>query len=114
MRPVDYKILLVSLCVLNLSVPAGGRPLRKRTVSEVQLMHDLGEHQQVQERREWLQMSLRGIHTAAALQDGSGEAAGRRRRRLRPEDLPELSDLTSEEIQQAVNFLEKLLKAKQS
>uniref|UniRef100_A0A3Q1EHA4 Parathyroid hormone n=1 Tax=Acanthochromis polyacanthus TaxID=80966 RepID=A0A3Q1EHA4_9TELE len=95
MQLVDYKLLLVSLCVLNLSVPAGGRPLRKRTVSEVQLMHDLGEHQQVQERREWLQMSLRGIHTAA----------------LRPEDVPELSDLTSEEIQHALSFLEKLLKA---
>ncbi|XP_022071539.2 parathyroid hormone 1a [Acanthochromis polyacanthus] len=73
-------------------------------------MHDLGEHQQVQERREWLQMSLRGIHTAA-LQDGSGEVTGRRRRRLRPEDVPELSDLTSEEIQHALSFLEKLLKA---
>uniref|UniRef100_A0A3B4ZGX6 Parathyroid hormone n=1 Tax=Stegastes partitus TaxID=144197 RepID=A0A3B4ZGX6_9TELE len=67
---------------------------RKRTVSEVQLMHNLGEHKQVQERRDWLQMRLRGIHTAT--------------------DLPELSDLTSEEIQHALNFLEKLLKSKPS
>ncbi|XP_008278450.1 parathyroid hormone 1a [Stegastes partitus] len=117
MKNVDYKILFVSLCVFHLSVHCEGRPLRKRTVSEVQLMHNLGEHKQVQERRDWLQMRLRGIHTAtaaAAGRDGSGEAAGRRRRRLRPEDLPELSDLTSEEIQHALNFLEKLLKSKPS
>lgn len=86
--------------------------VRKRTVSEVQLMHNLGEHKQVQERREWLQMRLRGIHTAPG-RDSSGEA-GRTRRRLRPEELPDLSDLTPEEIQYALNFLEKLLKSKQS
>uniref|UniRef100_A0A3Q0QSZ6 Parathyroid hormone n=1 Tax=Amphilophus citrinellus TaxID=61819 RepID=A0A3Q0QSZ6_AMPCI len=61
---------------------------RKRTVSEVQFMHNRGEHKQVQERREWLQMRLRGIHTAG---------------------LDELSDLTSEEIQHALNVLEELL-----
>uniref|UniRef100_A0AAX7VQ00 Parathyroid hormone n=1 Tax=Astatotilapia calliptera TaxID=8154 RepID=A0AAX7VQ00_ASTCA len=62
----------------------------KRTVSEVQFMHNLGEHKQVQERREWLQMRLRGIHTAG---------------------LDELSDLTSDEIQHALNVLDELLKS---
>lgn len=81
---------------------------RKRTVSEVQLMHNLGEHKQMQERREWLQMRLRGIHT-----ESSGEA-GRKRRRLLPEELPDLSDLTPEEIQYALTIMEKLLNSKQS
>uniref|UniRef100_A0A8C6T4D6 Parathyroid hormone n=1 Tax=Neogobius melanostomus TaxID=47308 RepID=A0A8C6T4D6_9GOBI len=34
----------------------------KRTVSEVQLMHNRGEHKLQKERRDWLQMKLRGIH----------------------------------------------------
>lgn len=60
-------------------------------------MHNLGEHKQMQERLEWLQMRLWGIHTAPAR--GSSGEAGRTRRRLHPEELPDLSDLTPEEIQ---------------
>ncbi len=74
-------------------------------------MHNVREHKQVQERREWLQMRLRGIHTAPGR--GSSAEAGRTRWRLRPEELPDLNDLTPEEIQFALNFLEKLLKSKQ-
>ncbi|XP_070686690.1 parathyroid hormone 1a [Pempheris klunzingeri] len=110
MRNLDCKIVLVSLCVLHLFSASEGRPPRSRTVSEVQLMHNLGEHRQVQERRQWLQMKLRGIHTAAA-RAASGEP-GRAKRRLSPEELPDLSDLTPEEIQYALSFLEKLLKSK--
>uniref|UniRef100_A0A674NB34 Parathyroid hormone n=1 Tax=Takifugu rubripes TaxID=31033 RepID=A0A674NB34_TAKRU len=40
---------------------------QKRTVSEVQLMHNLGEHKQVQERREWLQRRLHGWEIQNAL-----------------------------------------------
>ncbi|XP_044211371.1 parathyroid hormone 1a [Thunnus albacares] len=113
MRSQDCTIVFISLCILglHLSTVCEGRPMRKRTVSEVQLMHNLGQHKQMQERREWLQMRLRGIHTAAAR--ASGEA-GRTRRRLLPEELPDLSDLTPEEIQYALNLLEKLLNSKQS
>ncbi|KAM4573929.1 parathyroid hormone 1a [Odontesthes bonariensis] len=110
---MDYKIIFISLCVLHLSIHTKGRPLSKRTVSEMQLMHDVGQHKQVQERRDWLQMRLRGIHNAAA-RGGSAETEGWRRRKLSPEDLTELSDLTSEEIQHALDFLEKLLESKQS
>ncbi|XP_047453051.1 parathyroid hormone 1a [Mugil cephalus] len=113
MTHMDYKIIFISLCVSLISIHCQGRPMSKRTVSEVQLMHNLGEHKQIQERREWLQMRLRGIHTVAA-RDSSRETGTPRRRRLRPEELPELSDLTSEEVQHALNFLERLLKSKQS
>uniref|UniRef100_A0A3Q3XB72 Parathyroid hormone n=1 Tax=Mola mola TaxID=94237 RepID=A0A3Q3XB72_MOLML len=97
MPNLDYKIVVISLCILHLFALDEGRPLRKRAVSEVQLMHNLGEHQQVQDRREWLQMRLRGIHS-----------------RLRPDELPDLTHLTPEVIQYALDSLDKLLKSKQS
>ncbi|XP_054475142.1 parathyroid hormone-like [Anoplopoma fimbria] len=112
MRNLDYRNVLISLCIVNLFTLSEGRPLRKRTVSEVQYMHDFGELKQVQERRQWLQMRLQGIHTAPAW--GSSGEAGRTMRRLRPEELPDLSDMTQEEIQFALSLLEKLLKSKQS
>ncbi|KAM3609609.1 uncharacterized protein V6R79_017725 [Siganus canaliculatus] len=71
-------------------------------------MHNLGERKQVQDRREWLQMRLQGIHTAP----GRG-VSDETRTRLRPEQVPDLSDLTPEEIQFALNLLEKLLNSKQ-
>uniref|UniRef100_A0A672HKE1 Parathyroid hormone n=1 Tax=Salarias fasciatus TaxID=181472 RepID=A0A672HKE1_SALFA len=74
--------LLLWLCVVLLSVHVhvhgAGRPLRKRTVSEVQLMHDLGEHRRAQERREWLQTRIRGLRTAA----GAGAGARDERRKV--------------------------------
>ncbi|KAJ0002077.1 hypothetical protein NQD34_001873, partial [Periophthalmus magnuspinnatus] len=34
---------------------------RKRTISEVQLMHNVQEHKQVGERQDWLQEKLKDI-----------------------------------------------------
>ncbi|XP_074490397.1 parathyroid hormone 1a [Sebastes fasciatus] len=100
---LDYKIMFISLCILHLVPVSEERSLRKRTVSEVQLMHNLGELKQVQERREWLQMRLRAIHAGPAYWGSSGEA-GRTKRRL-PEELPDLSDMTPEQIQHALSTL---------
>ncbi|XP_071752011.2 parathyroid hormone 1a [Centroberyx gerrardi] len=108
-RSLDCKIVFISFCILHITAHCEAGPLRRRSVSEVQLMHNLGEHKQVQERQDWLQMRLRDIHTASAR--GAGDP-GRAKRRLLPGDLPELSDLTPEEIQYALNFLEKLLHSK--
>ncbi|KAI4789862.1 hypothetical protein KUCAC02_013176 [Chaenocephalus aceratus] len=99
------------LSFLSCPSGAGARPLRKRTVSEVQLMHNLGELKQVQERREWLQLRLRGIHGGPA-RASSGDAG--RRRRPRPEELSDLRDMTPVDIQSALDVLEKLLKSKKS
>ncbi|XP_037539081.1 parathyroid hormone-like, partial [Nematolebias whitei] len=107
-----FKILFISLIVLYLFIHCQGRPISKRTVSEVQLMHNLRHHKQVQERREWLQRRIQDIHNAA--QTSSGGDSESLRRRLHPEELTELGDLTSEEIQQAIDFFEKLLESKQS
>ncbi|XP_032378443.1 parathyroid hormone [Etheostoma spectabile] len=97
MRNPDYKLVFISLCILHLFTLCEARPLRKRTVSEVQLMHNLGELKQVQERQVWLQMKLQGIYVPPTW--GSSGETGRTRRRLRPEELPDLSDMTPEEIQ---------------
>ncbi|RLV95876.1 hypothetical protein DV515_00012738 [Chloebia gouldiae] len=37
---------------------------RRRSVSEMQLMHNLGEHRHTVERQEWLQMKLQDVHSA--------------------------------------------------
>ncbi|XP_043980400.1 parathyroid hormone-like [Gambusia affinis] len=108
MQNMDFKVLVIFFCVVHLSIYCQGRPLSKRTVSEVQLMHNLRHHQQVQERREWLQTRIQDIHNAAG-RPSSGDMEGWKRR-LHPE---ELTELTPEEIKEALDFLENLLKSKQ-
>lgn len=39
---------------------------RKRSISEVQLMHNVQEHKQVGERQDWLQEKLKGIIVASS------------------------------------------------
>ncbi|XP_062869482.1 parathyroid hormone 1b [Trichomycterus rosablanca] len=51
-------ILVWSLCHL---VALEGQPISKRSISEVQLMHNVGEHKQVVERQDWLQVKLKTI-----------------------------------------------------
>ncbi|KAF2979309.1 hypothetical protein EK904_012476 [Melospiza melodia maxima] len=41
-----------------------GRPMVRRSVSEMQLMHNLGEHRHAVERQDWLQMKLQDVHSA--------------------------------------------------
>nr|XP_040052344.1 parathyroid hormone 1b [Gasterosteus aculeatus aculeatus] len=48
------------------SLPLEAKPLRKRTISEVQLMHNVREHKQVGERQNWLQGRLKDIIAASA------------------------------------------------
>uniref|UniRef100_A0A673YHK8 Parathyroid hormone n=1 Tax=Salmo trutta TaxID=8032 RepID=A0A673YHK8_SALTR len=93
-RGLDVKVVLISLCILYYSTQSEGRPVIKRSISEVQLMHNLGEHKHVQERQDWLQMKLRDIHTAS----------------LR-NDLLDLEELTPNEVEYILNILEKLLNA---
>lgn len=73
---------------------------RKRTVSEVQLMHNRGEHKQEQERKLWLLSKLDMIHKAPDP------------KRSRPEELK--SELTPVQIQAALDFLDEFLKSKKS
>ncbi|TKS72984.1 Parathyroid hormone [Collichthys lucidus] len=100
MRHLDF--FLISLCVLHLFTQCEGRPLRKRTVSEVQLMHNVGVHQRVKERQNWLLTRLQGVSS------GSSVETTRTKRRLSPEELSDLSGMTPEEIQYALDLFDSL------
>ncbi|NWW81006.1 PTHY protein, partial [Climacteris rufus] len=54
-------IIFYAICLFTNS---DGRPMVKRSVSEMQLMHDLGEHRHALERQDWLQMKLQDVHSA--------------------------------------------------
>uniref|UniRef100_A0A3Q2XDI2 Parathyroid hormone n=1 Tax=Hippocampus comes TaxID=109280 RepID=A0A3Q2XDI2_HIPCM len=54
------------LILLFSSLHTDAKPLRKRTISEVQLMHNVQEHKQVGERQEWLQEKLKDILVTSA------------------------------------------------
>lgn len=72
-------------------------------------MHNLGEHKHVQFRQDWLQMKLRDIHTASLRNAERVEKV--RTRSLLSEDLPDLEELTPNEVEYILNILEKLLNA---
>ncbi|XP_066042911.1 parathyroid hormone [Chamaea fasciata] len=54
-------IILGAVCFITTS---DGRPMARRSVSEMQLMHNLGEHRHTVERQDWLQMKLQDVHSA--------------------------------------------------
>ncbi|KAF5897960.1 parathyroid hormone [Clarias magur] len=43
---------------------ADSRPLSRRAISEVQLMHSVGLRKHIQQRQDWLQEHMQDIHTA--------------------------------------------------
>ncbi|KFQ29946.1 PREDICTED: parathyroid hormone [Merops nubicus] len=85
-------IILYAICCFTYS---DGRPMMKRSVSEMQLMHNLGEHRHTVERQDWLQMKLQDVHSAIEdartqrLRNKDDIVLGETRsRRLLPEHLP--------------------------
>ncbi|NWI12471.1 PTHY protein, partial [Crypturellus soui] len=54
-------IIFYAICFF---MKSDGRPMMKRSVSEMQLMHNLGEHRHAVERQDWLQMKLQDVHSA--------------------------------------------------
>uniref|UniRef100_A0A3B4BAL9 Parathyroid hormone n=1 Tax=Periophthalmus magnuspinnatus TaxID=409849 RepID=A0A3B4BAL9_9GOBI len=114
MLNVDCKILLLPLMII-LSTVCEGHSLSKRTVSEVQLMHNRGEHKLQKERRDWLQMRLRGIHLGQSWSRAEPawnreDESRPRRKKMLPKDLPD--SLTPDEIQFAMDYLEEILRSK--
>lgn len=87
---------------------------RRRSVGEVQLMHNLREHKQVQERLEWLHRRLQGMNTLGLNnKNNNNNKSGWGRKGIVFREQPNLRDLTQEEIQYAIKALEKLLKSPQ-
>uniref|UniRef100_A0A3P8SR90 Parathyroid hormone n=1 Tax=Amphiprion percula TaxID=161767 RepID=A0A3P8SR90_AMPPE len=57
LRYLQTLVLIIFLTSFHIEA----KPLRKRTISEVQLMHNVREHKQVGERQDWLQEKLKEI-----------------------------------------------------
>ncbi|KAB5571620.1 hypothetical protein PHYPO_G00227150 [Pangasianodon hypophthalmus] len=73
-RGLEKTMVFLCVCVLYSSMRTDSRPLSRRSVSEVQLMHSVGVRKHIQQRQDWLQEHMQDIHTAP-LHDGkiSGE-----------------------------------------
>ncbi|KAF7659015.1 hypothetical protein LDENG_00004610 [Lucifuga dentata] len=70
LRYLETMVLILLLTSLHIEA----KPLRKRSISEVQLMHNVREHKQVGERQDWLQEKLKNITvTSAKPQHGQSE-----------------------------------------
>ncbi|NXO42177.1 PTHY protein, partial [Locustella ochotensis] len=103
-------ILLCAICFLTTSE---GRPMVKRSVSEMQLMHNLGEHRHTVERQDWLQMKLQDAHSAledARTQRPRGKDDVVLGRRLLPEHLRAAGQKKSTDLDKA--YMEVLFKTK--
>ncbi|XP_030416199.1 parathyroid hormone [Gopherus evgoodei] len=58
---VKTAVIVYAICFFAKS---DGRPATKRSVSEMQLMHNFGEHLHTVERQDWLQQKLQDVHSA--------------------------------------------------
>uniref|UniRef100_A0A673HUT0 Parathyroid hormone n=1 Tax=Sinocyclocheilus rhinocerous TaxID=307959 RepID=A0A673HUT0_9TELE len=97
---LEKTVVLFSICILFYSTHADSKPLGKRAINEVQLMHNLGVHKHVELRQDWLQMKLREIHTASEKknEDETG---------LLPDIITKLTDLNPMEAEDIIAVLEK-------
>ncbi|XP_045433727.1 parathyroid hormone [Pipistrellus kuhlii] len=59
---VKVMIIMFAICFFAKS---DGKPI-KRSVSEIQLMHNLGKHLNAMERMEWLKKKLQDVHNFVA------------------------------------------------
>ncbi|EGV92750.1 Parathyroid hormone [Cricetulus griseus] len=57
-------IIMLALCLLT---QTDGKPIKKRAVSEIQLMHNLGKHLASMERMQWLRKKLQDVHNFVSL-----------------------------------------------
>ncbi|XP_008851734.2 parathyroid hormone [Nannospalax galili] len=60
------KVMLVMLAVCLLT-KTDGKTVKKRAVSEIQLMHNLGKHLASVERMQWLRKKLQDVHSFVSL-----------------------------------------------
>ncbi|XP_056107014.1 parathyroid hormone 1a [Rhinichthys klamathensis goyatoka] len=100
---LEKTAVFFSICILFYSTNADSKPLSKRAINEVQLMHNLGVHKHAELRQDWLQTKLREIHTAAIKNTGAERTA------LLPDIFPNLKDLNPREAEDIIAVLEKLM-----
>ncbi|KAE8606215.1 hypothetical protein XENTR_v10010638 [Xenopus tropicalis] len=61
----DLTKIGIILCGLSYLTECGCRPVKRRAVSELQLMHNYGEFIHSSQRQEWLQMKLQDMYSAS-------------------------------------------------
>ncbi|NXD95425.1 PTHY protein, partial [Chaetorhynchus papuensis] len=103
----------IILCAMCFFTTSDGRPMMKRSVSEMQLMHNLGEHRHTVERQDWLQMKLQDVHSA--LEDARTQRPRSKDdvvlgRRLQPEHLRAAMQKKSMDLDKA--YMDVLFKTK--
>ncbi|KAM5223000.1 parathyroid hormone [Hipposideros larvatus] len=67
MSAKDIAKVMIVMFAICLFAKSDGKPIKKRSVSEIQLMHNLGKHLNSMERVEWLRKKLQDVHNFVAL-----------------------------------------------
>ncbi|XP_059567106.1 parathyroid hormone-like [Myotis daubentonii] len=62
---VKVMIVLFAICFFAKS---DGKPMKRRSVSEIQLMHNRGKHLNAMERTEWLRKKLQDVYNFVSRQ----------------------------------------------
>ncbi|KAG1941300.1 parathyroid hormone 1b [Pimephales promelas] len=90
-RSLEKPVLIIVLWGLCSLLYLEGAPISKRSISEVQLMHNVREHKEMLERQDWLQLKLNNI-LIPSLNDSQKEQKGKNNgpsiRRLRKGEGP--------------------------
>ncbi|KAF4110611.1 hypothetical protein G5714_007642 [Onychostoma macrolepis] len=88
-RSLEKIMLIIVLWGLCSLLYLEGLPISKRSISEVQLMHNVREHKEMLERQDWLQLKLNNI-LIPSINDSQKEQKGKTNgpsiRRLRKEE----------------------------
>ncbi|XP_038201169.1 parathyroid hormone [Arvicola amphibius] len=59
--------VMIAMLAVGLLAQTDGKPVKKRAVSEIQLMHNLGKHLASMERMQWLRKKLQDVHNFVSL-----------------------------------------------
>ncbi|XP_018941293.1 parathyroid hormone-like [Cyprinus carpio] len=82
-RSLERIMLIIVLWDLCSLLYLEGLPLSRRSISEVQLMHNVREHKEMLERQDWLQLKLNNIIIPSLNDSQKGKTNGPSIRRLR-------------------------------
>ncbi|KAM6173515.1 LOW QUALITY PROTEIN: parathyroid hormone [Erethizon dorsatum] len=79
------KVMIVMLAICFLT-KTDGKPIKKRAVSEIQLMHNMGKHLATKARVEWLLKKLQEAHNFISPGDSLTTKEGGSQRSSKKED----------------------------
>ncbi|XP_063107940.1 parathyroid hormone [Cavia porcellus] len=79
------KVIIVMLAICFLT-KTDGKPIEKRAVSEIQLMHNMSKHLATKARLDWLLKKLQDVHDFISLGDALTAKEGGALRSSKKED----------------------------